>query len=162
MTWTPTTSPMRPAAAAPASTAALTAATSPTTNAVTRPLPIFCQPMRVTLAALTIASLASISATRPLVSIMPRASRPFAIAHYLEKETRFFPCRVGRVFEAHRVRFGGPRRLGPPYRNCHSPKKLHVCRMRVVHRVALVGVDVDLQLARGRQAHEQVFQHGRA
>src|SRR5262249_18445722 len=67
--------PTGAAAAAPASMAALTAATSPTTMAVTRPLPIFCQPIRVTLADLSMASLASISGTRPLVSIMPRASR---------------------------------------------------------------------------------------
>ena len=40
MTCTLTTSPIRPAAAAPASVAALTAATSPVTNAVTNPLPI--------------------------------------------------------------------------------------------------------------------------
>ena len=54
--------------------AALTAATSPTTSAVTRPLPIFCQPIRVTFADFSMASHASINATRPLVSIMPRAS----------------------------------------------------------------------------------------
>ncbi len=54
--------------------AALTAATSPTTSAVTMPLPIFCQPINVTLAAFSMASLASTSGTSPLVSIMPRAS----------------------------------------------------------------------------------------
>ena len=70
----PTTSPTRLAAAEPASMAALTAATSPTIIAVTRPLPIFCQPISVTFAAFNIASLASTSAVRPLVSIMPRAS----------------------------------------------------------------------------------------
>src|SRR5438128_282180 len=74
ITCTLTTSPIRLAAAAPASTAALTAATSPATKAVTRPLPILSQPTRSTLAALTIASLASTSATNPLVSIMPSAS----------------------------------------------------------------------------------------
>ena len=44
MTCTLTTSPMRPAAAAPASVAAFTAATSPVTNAVTKPLPTLSQP----------------------------------------------------------------------------------------------------------------------
>src|SRR5206468_6786702 len=80
ITCTPMTSPTRPAAAAPASTAALTAATSPTTIAVTRPLPIFCQPIRVTFADFNMASLASINATRPLVSTMPRASMGVAPA----------------------------------------------------------------------------------
>ncbi len=74
MTWTLITSPIRLAAAAPASTAALTAATSPTTNAVTMPLPTLSQPASSTLAALSIASVASTSATNPFVSIMPSAS----------------------------------------------------------------------------------------
>src|SRR5437773_7260950 len=67
-------SPTRRAAAAPASVAALTAATSPRTIAVTYPEPIFSQPTRLTFAAFTIASAASIIATRPRVSIIPRAS----------------------------------------------------------------------------------------
>src|SRR5204863_7893487 len=71
MTCTDTSSPTRRAAAAPASVAALTAATSPRTMAVTYPAPIFSQPTSVTFAALTIASAASIIATSPLVSIMP-------------------------------------------------------------------------------------------
>src|SRR5579864_6785033 len=74
MTWTDTSSPTRRAAAAPASVAALTAATSPRTIAVTYPAPIFSQPTSVTFAALTMASAASIIATRPLVSIIPNAS----------------------------------------------------------------------------------------
>src|ERR1700730_13001650 len=74
MTCTATNSPTRRAAAAPASVAAFTAATSPRTMAVTYPEPIFSQPTSVTLAALTIASEASIIATRPRVSIMPSAS----------------------------------------------------------------------------------------
>src|SRR5262245_36707503 len=135
MTWTPTTSPTRPAAAAPASTAALTAATSPTTNAVTRPLPIFCQPTNVTLAALSIASLASMSETRPLVSIMPSASIPFAMMCVPRKKSVV----VSRLLE----------QLQP---RC----------VRQIHRVALVRVDVDLQLARGGEPHEEVLQHRRA
>ena len=62
------------AAAAPASVAAFTAATSPRTIAVTYPAPIFSQPTSDTLAALTIASAASIIATSPLVSTIPSAS----------------------------------------------------------------------------------------
>src|SRR5207237_8708849 len=74
MTCTETSSPTRRAAAAPASVAAFTAATSPRTIAVTYPSPIFSQPTSVTLAALTIASAASIIATSPLVSTIPSAS----------------------------------------------------------------------------------------
>src|SRR5262247_3297805 len=74
ITCTLTNSPTRRAAAAPASVAALTAATSPRTIAVTNPAPIFSQPTSVTFAALTIASAASIIATRPLVSTIPSAS----------------------------------------------------------------------------------------
>ena len=80
MTWTLTTSPIRLAAAAPASTAALTAATSPATKAVTRPLPILSQPTSSTLAALSIASLASTRATNPLhldhAECFERCTRP--------------------------------------------------------------------------------------
>src|SRR5678815_280018 len=68
------TVPTRPAASAPASTAAFTAATSPRTNAVTMPLPALSHPIISTLAALSIASLPSIRATRPLHSSSPRAS----------------------------------------------------------------------------------------
>src|SRR5262245_45051029 len=74
MTWTPTSSPTRRAAAAPASVAAFTEPTSPRTIAVTRPASTFCQPTKTTLAALTIASAASTMPTRPRVSIMPSAS----------------------------------------------------------------------------------------
>src|SRR5215510_10180662 len=74
MTCVATTSPTRLAAAAPASTALRTAATSPRTIAVTRPASIFSQPTSRTFAALTIASAASIIATRPLHSTMPSAS----------------------------------------------------------------------------------------
>ena len=54
--------------------AALTAPTSPRTITVTYPEPIYSFPMRMTLAALTMASAASIEATSPLVSIIPNAS----------------------------------------------------------------------------------------
>src|SRR5262249_23851152 len=74
ITWTPTSSPTRRAAAAPASVAAFTDPTSPRTIAVTRPASTFCQPTNTTFAALTIASAASIMPTRPRVSIMPSAS----------------------------------------------------------------------------------------
>src|ERR1044071_8641526 len=69
-----TTSPTRLPAAAPASTAARTAATSPLTIAVTSPASIFSQPTSRTFAAFTIASAASIIATRPRHSIIPSAS----------------------------------------------------------------------------------------
>jgi acetate kinase len=55
-------------------TAARTAPTSPRTATLTNPPPIWCQPTRVTLAAFTIASAASITATSPFVSISPNAS----------------------------------------------------------------------------------------
>src|SRR5919106_1617770 len=74
ITCTLITCPTRPAASAPASTAAFTAATSPLTNAVTMPLPALSQPIISTLAALSIASLPSIRATRPLHSSRPNAS----------------------------------------------------------------------------------------
>src|SRR6478609_3582572 len=74
MTCTPTSSPTRRAAAAPASVAALTEATSPRTIAVTSPASTFCQPTNTTLAALTIASAASTMPTRPRVSTIPSAS----------------------------------------------------------------------------------------
>ena len=69
-----TSSPRRLAAAAPASTAAFTAPTSPRTITVTSPEPIFSVPTRETSAALVIASAASMEAVRPLVSIIPNAS----------------------------------------------------------------------------------------
>src|SRR6185436_15969595 len=74
MTCVATTSPTLLPAAAPASTALLTAATSPRTIAVTRPASIFSQPTKRTFAALTIASAASIIATSPLHSTIPSAS----------------------------------------------------------------------------------------
>ena len=74
MTWTPISSPTRRAAAAPASVAALTAPTSPRTVTSTSPAPTISFPSRTTLAALTIASAASIAPVNPLVSIIPRAS----------------------------------------------------------------------------------------
>src|SRR5271166_5370393 len=75
ITWTEMTSPTLPAAAAPASVAALTAPTSPRTITVTKPPPICSRPINRTLAALTIASAASIAPTRPFVSISPSAPR---------------------------------------------------------------------------------------
>src|SRR5438094_449118 len=61
-------------ACAPASVAALTAATSPRTTAVTSALPTWViGPASSTLAALSMASVASTSATRPRVSISPIA-----------------------------------------------------------------------------------------
>ena len=84
MTWTETTSPALPAATAPASVAAFTAPTSPRTMTVTRPPPISRWPSTCTLAALTMASAASMAPTRPLVSISPSAPRigtaPFVAA----------------------------------------------------------------------------------
>src|SRR5439155_26110502 len=74
MTWTPTSSPTRRAAAAPASVAAFTEPTSPRTMAVTRPASTFCQPTNTTFAVLTIASAASTIPTNPRVSTMPSAS----------------------------------------------------------------------------------------
>src|SRR5688572_33093254 len=80
MTCVLNTSPTLRPAAAPASTAAFTAPTSPRTIAVTRPASIFSQPTKVTLADLTAASAASIIATRPRHSINPRASRSMVVS----------------------------------------------------------------------------------
>src|SRR5215208_483759 len=74
MTWTDTSSPTRRAAAAPASVAALTAPTSPRTITVTYPAPMYSLATRTTLAALTIASAASIEPMSPRVSTSPSAS----------------------------------------------------------------------------------------
>src|SRR5947207_3996257 len=74
MTWTPTSSPTRRAAAAPASVAAFTEPTSPRTIAVTRPASTFCQPTKTTFAVLTMASAASIMPINPRVSTIPSAS----------------------------------------------------------------------------------------
>src|SRR5579859_2592273 len=73
MTWTETSSTTRLAAAAPASVAAFTAPTSPRTITATNPPPTYSLPISVTLAALTMASAASIAPIRPLVSTIPRA-----------------------------------------------------------------------------------------
>src|SRR4029077_21076311 len=92
ITCTAINSPTRRAAAAPASVAALTAATSPRTSAVTYPEPIFSQPTSETLAAFTMASDASIIATKPRVSIIPKAS-PIdpPTNRYLGNAARFQP-----------------------------------------------------------------------
>src|SRR5690606_6356272 len=73
ITCTDTSSPTRPAAAAPASVAALTAPTSPRTMTVTYAAPVCTLPFSVTLAALTMASAASMAPTGPRVSTIPRA-----------------------------------------------------------------------------------------
>ncbi len=59
ITCTPTSSPTRRAAAAPASVAAFTEPTSPRTMAVTSPASTFCQPTNTTLAVFSMASAAS-------------------------------------------------------------------------------------------------------
>src|SRR5690242_6151091 len=68
-----TSSPVFFAAVAPASMAALTAPTSPVMATVAYPPPTDSRPTISTFAAFTIASAASIAATRPRVSISPRA-----------------------------------------------------------------------------------------
>src|SRR5690349_24681443 len=73
MMWEATSSPTRPAASAPASTAARTLPTSPRTIVVTKAPPIWIVLTTSTLAALHIASVASTRPTQPLVSIIPRA-----------------------------------------------------------------------------------------
>src|SRR6185437_14856425 len=65
MTWTDTSSPTRRAAALPASVAAFTAPTSPRTMTVTYPAPIYSLPIKITLAAFTMASAASIDPISP-------------------------------------------------------------------------------------------------
>src|SRR4051794_30518107 len=143
ITWTLTTSPIRLAAAAPASTAAFTAATSPATKAVTRPLPILSQPMRSTLAAFSIASLASTRATNPLHSIMPSASTvELAITGSLAIRS--------------------DRRMMLPGRVDSSLDERDPGRVRQVAAVGLVGVDVDLQLPVGVGPHQQALQRGGA
>ena len=79
MTCTPTSSPTRRAAAAPASVAAFTEPTSPRTIAVTMPASTFCQPTNTTLAVFSIASAASTMPMNPRVSTRPSAS-PTSVA----------------------------------------------------------------------------------
>src|SRR5262249_38393300 len=136
MPCTPTTSPTRAAAAAPASMAALTAATSPTTSAVTMPLPIFCQPISVTFADFSIASAASTRGTSPFVSIMPNASRLLLAMNDSHQD------QVERI--------AAPRGLLEQFKSG---------RPGIVDRVALVRVDVNLQLAARRVPHQQALQH---
>ncbi len=68
-----TNSPTLEAAIAPASTADFTAAVSPTIIIVIKPASALSLPINVTLAAFNIASAASIEATKPRVSTIPRA-----------------------------------------------------------------------------------------
>src|SRR6266404_3715414 len=99
MTWVATTSPTRRPAAAPDSTALLTAPTSPRTIHVTRPASIFSQPTSNTFADFTAASAASIIATRPRHSIIPKASRSILIA------LRIGDARIALITQAvHRCR----------------------------------------------------------
>src|SRR5580700_7440875 len=96
ITCTETSSPTRRAAAAPASVAAFTAPTSPRTITVTYPEPIYSLPMRMTLAAFTMASAASIEATRPLVSIIPNASLDMRSSSRLVRDIHAkLPCATG-------------------------------------------------------------------
>src|SRR5215212_8906696 len=88
-------SPTRPAASAPASTAAFTDPTSPRTIVVTNAPPIWIVLTTSTLAALHIASVASTRPTQPLVSIRPSALPnafpfPSAIGFSVARPTR--PC----------------------------------------------------------------------
>src|SRR5262249_46829662 len=126
----------RLAAAAPASTAALTAATSPTTKAVTRPLPTLSQPANSTFAAFTIASLASTRATKPFVSIIPSAS---SVALAIDRSPN--------VYESKHSRFRLP--------------QLHIRRMSQVERIRFIGVDMHLQFPVGMRAHKQAAQQAR-
>src|SRR6188474_1513001 len=91
MTWTPTSSPTRRAAAAPASVAAFTDPTSPRMIAVTRPASTFCQLTSTTFAVLSMASAASIMPTRPRVSIMPSASPTSVLPSCLEAAIEMDP-----------------------------------------------------------------------
>src|SRR4030095_14742862 len=97
ITCTAISSPTPRGAAAPASVAALTAATSPRTSAVTYPEPIFSQPTSETLAAFTMASDASIMATKPRVSIIPNASpiQTLPLSHrFIHQGDEFLPRHV--------------------------------------------------------------------
>src|SRR5208283_814190 len=84
-----TSSPTRLAASAPASTAARTLPTSPRTSVVTNPPPTCTRPPRWTFAALSIASVASITPTSPLVSINPSASPELLGRKLVVRETDF-------------------------------------------------------------------------
>src|SRR4051794_36372443 len=130
MTWTEMTVPTRPAASAPASMAAFTAATSPLTNAVTMPLPALSQPIISTLAALSIASVPSIRDTSPLHSSRPSAS--LGIAGPQKSHWTFATCHWSS--DEWRVASG----------KCLL-EQFHVRRRVQVARVAFVGVDVDFE-----------------
>src|SRR5687768_1715731 len=138
---------MRPAALAPASVAALTAATSPVTKAETRPLPTLSQPRNCTFAAFIIASVASTRAMKPLVSIMPSASIAFAIVENLQEEGKKFS-----VFSIQFSVFSIQLKLNTLFVFHLASARLFLQQLDVRGRiqvtgVAFVGVDVDLQLA---------------
>src|SRR6266850_2542025 len=123
MTCTLMTWPIRPAASAPASMAAFTAATSPFTNAVTMPLPALSQPIISTFAAFSIASVPSIRATNPLHSSKPSASIAINIS--------FHSCPA------------------QPDLLC----EFHKCRCFQIARIAFIGVDVHFENDFGVIAH---------
>src|SRR6476620_6318747 len=119
---------MRPAAAAPASVALFTAATSPVTNADTRPLPTLSQPTSWTFAALSIASVASRRAIKPFVSIIPSASLTLAITFSKIRKS------VGDLVFALAV--------------AALLQQLNLRGSVEIAGVSLVGVDVNFELAR--------------
>src|SRR5687768_16820597 len=120
MTWAAISSPTRPAASAPASTAALTLPTSPRTIVVTKAPPIWIVFTTSTLAALHIASVASTRPTQPLVSIRPSAfpNEPFPFPSGIVLSLVRGPSSVVRC-NRQRTTDNGQTRLLPPAR--HNP-----------------------------------------
>src|SRR5688500_17736659 len=149
MTWTLMTWPMRPAASAPASMAAFTAATSPRTKAVTMPLPALSQPIISTFAAFSIASVPSIRATNPLHSSNPKASIGMASSFLDQLPVVKLP-----------VASEGRRRLywQLATRNWQLLHQFHIRRRLQVAGVAFVGVDVHFEDDLRVVAHAEVVE----
>src|SRR5262245_55169484 len=95
--WELTNSPTRLAAFEPASTAALTLPTSPRASTVISPPPIWIVFIRLTLAALTMASLASTLPTYPRVSIIPNASLIIWVLGSFDQFTGGFRLQIAGV-----------------------------------------------------------------
>ena len=139
MTWTLTTSPIRLAAAAPASTAAFTAATSPATKRRDQAA-----------ADLVPADQVDVGRLQHRVAGLDQGDEPLAFDH----AERFKRC----VAIAALLRSVSRSRIG----HQDAPGQGDVGRVRQVAAVRLVGVDVDLELPVGMGPHQQAFERRRA
>src|SRR5207249_4294031 len=150
MTCTLTRSPLMALTAwAPASVAALTAATSPMTTAVTRALPTCVMgPASSTFAALSMASVASTSATRPRVSISPIASCAIGRSYDL----RVTSCGFWDAIEEKTLHFTGDNEffVGRDHHHFHARIRGTDEPFRRPEGVVFRGVDDDTELLETR------------